>query len=138
MSDPHWDAPVAMVMALLTFATAPWAVGALWRRRSVVECAAAVAAWLASAGWSFDLYWWARRGFYPDVWRENLLASSVLYLSAGLFWNLDWTEARGLHFAFLDEDWPPARPAPPFRRLALPVLLAMAAVTAVLLLPFWL
>ncbi|HZS38173.1 MAG TPA: hypothetical protein VFF06_15150 [Polyangia bacterium] len=138
MNDPHWDAPIALVMSLATFATAPWAVGALWRHRSVASVAGALVAWLASAGWSFDAYWWARRGFYPDVWRENLAASSMLYLAAGLLWNLDWTPERKLHLAFRDPDWPAQRPPPPFRRIALPVLLVMAATAAALLLPFWL
>jgi hypothetical protein len=34
-------------------------------------------------------YLWMRDGHYPVTWWANLLASSVLYLCAGLFWNLD-------------------------------------------------
>jgi hypothetical protein len=136
--DCDWDAPVSVVMSALTFATAPYAVGELWRRRSAIGVAVASCSWMLSTSWSFDLYWFARRGFYPDSWLGNLLASSMLYLAAGLMWNLDWTPENRWMLAFRESDWPPSRPAASFRRLALPVLATMTIIGACLLLPFFL
>jgi hypothetical protein len=135
--DCDWDGPVSLLMSALTFATAPYTVGALWRRRSVVAVYVATCGMLLSASWSFDLYWFWRRGFYPDSWLGNLSASSALYLSAGLLWSLDWTPDDGWILAFRESVWPPLRAAPPFRRLALPVLTLMALVGAFVLLPFF-
>lgn len=121
--DPNWDRPISIVMSLLTFATAPFAVAALWRRRDVLVAACA---WLLSASWSFDWYWLARRGWYPDGWASNLVASSALYLTAGMLWNLDFRPGRGVRFAFRDDDWPAAR-ASSFREVAAPALVLMGA-----------
>jgi hypothetical protein len=122
--DPNWDHTIAIAMSLLTFATAPFAVGALWRRRDVMV---ATCVWLLSASWSFDWYWYARRGFYPDGWASNLLASSVLYLAAGVLWNLEFSFLRGVGFGFRDPHWPAERPASSFGRVAAPALALMAA-----------
>jgi hypothetical protein len=55
----------------------------------------ALCLWLFSASWSYDLYLLLRDGSYPVTWLANLFASSLLYLSAGLFWNLHWTARTG-------------------------------------------
>lgn len=135
--DCDWDGPVSIVMSVLTFATAPYAIGELWRRRSVVGVYVATCSLLLSASWSFDLYWFWRRGFYPDSWLGNLVASSALYLTAGLLWNLDWTPLDGSVIAFRQAQWPPLRAAASFRRLAMPVVTLMLIVGAFLLLPFF-
>jgi hypothetical protein len=59
-----------------------------------------------SASWSYDLYLILRDGDYPITWFSNIFASSVLYISAGLFWSLDWIQGRGVTFAFLEDGWP--------------------------------
>src|SRR5579864_9341547 len=55
--DPTWDYFDAAIMAVLTFALAPWSVGALWRvvRRRLPRSQAFIAgcAWLLSASWSY-------------------------------------------------------------------------------------
>lgn len=85
--DPTWDYFDALFMAVLTFLTAPWAVGALFKviRRRLPSRQAFVAfcAWMFSASWSYDLYLVLRDGHYPPTWYANIFASSVLYLSAG-------------------------------------------------------
>jgi hypothetical protein len=137
MKDPDWDRGVALLQSMLTFATAPWAVGTLLGRRgSRDERLVAVAVWLFSASWAFDLYWLARRGFYPDTWLYNLAGSSLLYGLAGLLWSFDWTRARGFSFSFRDADWPSRREAPTFARLAVPVALFMCGVGAAVFVPF--
>jgi hypothetical protein len=129
----NWDIGVAVLMSVLTFATAPWAVGELARRGPARL--AALAAWLWSASWSYDVYWFARRGFHPDDWLINLVASSCLYLCAGILWNLEHSPSRGLHLAFRAPDWP-SPPSSPFSRVALPVLALMVLGGAGVFLPY--
>lgn len=108
--DPTWDYADALFMSVLTYASAPWAVGALYlavrRRLPLKQAYVAACAWLFSASWSYDLYLLLRDGEYPFTWLANLFASSVLYVSAGLLWNLDWKEGRGVVFAFTESGWP--------------------------------
>jgi hypothetical protein len=130
--DPYWDHVDAAFMALLAFTTAPWSMGVLFQatrgRRRVREALPAVATWLFSASWSYDLWLLVRDGAYPVTWAHNLVASSCLYAFAGLFWSLDWRPGRGVVFAFMDADWPRGEPAR-FGRLlvwALPVMAFIA------------
>ena len=107
--DPTWDYVDAPLMASMTFVTAPFAVGvlarAVKRERRPSEIVVAVAAWFASASWSYDLYILLRDGIYPPSALANLGASSILYLAAGLFWSLEARADRGVTFAFLEADW---------------------------------
>ena len=48
---------------------------------------------------SYDFYILARDRFYPRSWWSNLIASSVLYVAGGMFWNLEHREGRGVVFA---------------------------------------
>jgi hypothetical protein len=78
-----------------------------------------------SVSWSYDLYILLRDGYYPPTWPPNIVLSSILYLAAGLLWNLQWHEGRGVVFGFMADRWPdPARDCE-FRRvvwLALPFM----------------
>lgn len=108
--DPTWDYADALLMSLLTFATAPWAVGTLYRalrrRAPWANAYVALCLWLFSASWSYDLYIVLRDGMYPLTWLPNLFLSSVLYLSAGLLWSLEWTRERGVVLQFTEAHWP--------------------------------
>jgi len=140
--DPTWDYTDAAFMSVLTFLTAQWAVGVIYKtaRRELPIHHSLVAAcvWLFSASWSYDGYLLARDGVYPVTWLPNLLASSVLYLAAGLFWNLDWRPERGALFAFADADWPQASSNRIFGRILWPALVFMALVGCMLLPFLWL
>ena len=133
-------------MSALTFATAPWAVGVMYQairgRAQVKEVYVAACAWMFSASWSYDLYLVLRDGDYPWTWLPNIFASSVLYASAGLMWNLEWQAGRGVIFAFMRKDWPSPAADSRFWRLAgfaLPfMLLALAAVLYFFVPPDWL
>ena len=107
--DPTWDYIDASFMSILTFVTAPWAIGVLYRslRRGLPAKKTFVAfcAWMFSASWSYDLYLFIRDGHYPVTWFVNILASSVLYIPAGLLWNLDWRERKGIIFSFTEDNW---------------------------------
>ena len=108
--DPTWDYVDSLFMSVLTFTTAPWSVGVIYKSfngRVTLKCVyVAVCLWLFSASWSYDLYILIRDGVYPASWLANIGASSILYLLAGLFWNLDWTPDRGVTFSFMFDDWP--------------------------------
>lgn len=134
--DPTWDYFDAFFMAVLTFLGAPWVVGVLFlasRRRLPLEhLYVALCLWMFSASWSYDLYLVFRDGRYPATWLPNIFASSVLYISAGLLWNLDWREERDMTFSFLESDWPSVQPTATFTKIfwvALPfMLIAVAAI----------
>jgi hypothetical protein len=113
--DATWDYVDASFMAILAYTTAPACVAILYQcirtERSLRLVPIAVAIWLFSASWSYDIYLYFRDGVYPYTWSANLFASSFLYLSAGLFWTLDWQPERGTYWAFADETGWPAEPA---------------------------
>ena len=107
--DPTWDYFDASFMAVLTYLTAPWCVGLIYRelkaRRFTVAFYIAVCLWMFSTSWSYDLYLVIRDGGYPITWRSNIFASSILYFCAGLFWSLEYRAGRGVTFSFLENDW---------------------------------
>jgi hypothetical protein len=110
--DPTWDHVDAPMMAVLSFFSAPWALGVLyrWRRTPAMHLAVAACLWMLSASWCYDGYQLLRHGFYPITWYSNIVASSILYILVGLTWNLDIRPGRGATFAFLEPEWllPPA------------------------------
>jgi len=137
--DPTWDYFDALFMSVLTFLSAPWAVGALYqtgkRQLPLKQASVAACVWLFSASWSYDLYWLIRDGNYPITWWPNIFVSSVLYISAGLLWNLDWRKEKGVIFSFMAEDWPSPSTQSVFIKIfwfALPFMI----VAAVLILSF--
>lgn len=140
--DPTWDYFDASFMAILTFTTAPWACGTLYRaahrNASAREVYVAACAWLFSASWSYDLYLLIRDGEYPNTWLPNLFASSVLYAAAGLMWSLHRTEGRGVVFSFMDSRWPDLPPTTGLGRLflyALPFMVLATLAIGYFLLP---
>lgn len=136
--DPTWDWVDGLFMSVLCYTTAPWVVATMFfaarARTTWDELYVAVCVWLFSASWSYDIYLVWRDGYYPNTWFANLFASSVIYLCAGLFWNLEWQAERGVIFSFMRERWP-SRPAnAPVWRFALYALIfAMPAIAAVLM-----
>lgn len=137
--DPTWDYVDAGFMSVLAFLTAPWAVGILYRavhlRASVVETYAAICVWMFSASWSYDLYILLKTGDYPITWMANIFASSVLYMSAGLLWNLDYKQGRGVIFGFMDAGWPNTTQSPSFRKIIW-IAIPFMVVAAGMILPF--
>ena len=136
--DPTWDYVDGFFMSVLCFTTAPWVAGTLFlaakRRVAPAEIHVALCTWLFSASWSYDAYLLWRDGRYPDTWFANLFASSVIYLSAGLFWNLEYVPSRGVIFSFMREGWPSRPQQAPVWRFALYALIfALPAIAAVLM-----
>ena len=108
--DYTWDYIDGFFMSVLTFYTAPWAVGTIYQvgkgMTMKTNIFPATALWFFSSSWSYDIYLYLRDGEYPLTWSNNFVLSSVLYISAGLFWNLDWKSSGGVYFAFTDRSWP--------------------------------
>ncbi|MBI3727403.1 MAG: hypothetical protein HY254_03605 [Burkholderiales bacterium] len=122
-ADPTWDYFDAAMMSVLTFLTAPWATGITYLgirgKASVRHILVAIGVWLFSASWCYDLYLLIRDGHYPITWEANIYASSVLYLSAGLLWNLEYKTGRGVTFSFLEPGFPNRPQQADFARIAL-------------------
>jgi hypothetical protein len=135
--DPTWDYFDAFFMSVLTYLTAPWAMGAIYnvanRKLDPVQAFVALCLWMFSASWSYDLYLVLRDGAYPITWFSNIFASSVLYVLAGLFWNLDWIQGRGVTFAFLENKWPYSTSDPTPLKIMLYMLPFMALVSFLIL-----
>jgi len=132
--DPTWDYYDAAFMSILTFMTAPWSIATIFRfikrKEKITIVYIAFCAWMFSASWSYDIYLVIRDGFYPITWWSNIFASSVLYVSAGLFWNLEHREGRGVIFGFMTSDWPTSNTGNDFNKIliyALPFMMLAAA-----------
>ena len=139
--DPTWDYVDASFMSILTFVTAPWSVGvlykALFRSASVAHIYIAACTWMFTVSWSYDVYILLRYGYYPPTWLPNIVLSSILYFAAGLMWNLQRKQGRGVVFGFMDERWPNLENELGFRQVAwfaLPIMLLVAFMIAPFLL----
>ena len=100
----------------------------------------ALCLWMFVASWSYDLYLLIRDGYYPFTWLPNIPASSVLYISAGLLWNLDWRENRGVIFAFMEPDWPIPNTQASLSKvfwLALPLMILVTSLILGFFFPWW-
>jgi len=139
--DPTWDYTDALFMSLLTYLTAPWAIGVIYKfiKRELPFKYAYVAfcTWMFSASWSYDLYLLIRDGYYPVTWFSNIFASSALYVLAGLLWNLDWREGRGIIFSFMLDAWPSSSTHIVFQKVLFFAFPVMALVTFLILFFFW-
>ena len=139
--DPTWDYVDASFMSILTFLTAPWAVGTLYLalrgRARKIHVYIAVCVWMFSVSWLYDVYILLRYGYYPPTWLPNIVLSSILYFAAGLMWNLQWREGRGVIFGFMESDWPNPDHDLAFRKViwfALPFMILVTLMIAPFLL----
>lgn len=108
--DFTWDYYDAFFMSVLTFISAPWAVGIFYkfskRKCSWKQPFVAFCVWMFSVSWSYDIYIYLRDGNYPPTWWPNIILSSILYASAGLLWNIDWKQGKGIYLSFKEKSWP--------------------------------
>ncbi|MCU7837449.1 MAG: hypothetical protein KZQ83_19685 [gamma proteobacterium symbiont of Taylorina sp.] len=132
--DPTWDYYDAAFMAVLTYTTAPWVISTLYRtlftKRLFINAYIAICLWMFSASWSYDLYLVLRDGFYPGTWLVNIYASSILYILAGLMWNLEYVNGTGMIFSFMNPLWPSVAGTKNFAKIfwfALPFMLLVSA-----------
>ena len=139
--DPTWDYVDASFMSVLTYLTAPWAVGTLYLalkgQARAVHVYIAVCVWMFSVSWLYDVYIILTHGYYPPTWLPNIILSSILYFLAGIMWNLQRKEGRGVVFGFMEPDWPNPNRELGFRQVmwfALPIMLLVTAMIAPFLL----
>jgi hypothetical protein len=133
--DETWDVVTGSGMSVLTFITAPWSVGlfyqALMGGRAPRYVIVSVALCLFSSSWFYDGYLFWRDGSYTPRWLGNLLLSPIIYLAAGLLWNLEAKAGGGFRFSFTTPDWPKPPVNTSFRPLLLisiPLILIAAFV----------
>ncbi len=109
-NDPTWDVGCSILMGVLTYLTAPWVFGTIYRsfkiRFSLISFLLALFFLYFSASASYDLYNFIKLGHIPESSFENAMISSVLYLLGGILWNLTSTKEKHLHFAFQNPTWP--------------------------------
>ncbi|TNF99525.1 MAG: hypothetical protein EP297_05410 [Gammaproteobacteria bacterium] len=110
IGDPTRNYVDALFMSVLTYLTAPWVIGVLYQgikgKQPLSVIYIAICCWLFSASWSYDLYILLRDGMYPITWWTNLQLSSILYICAGMMWNLEYWPGTGVKFGFMRDEWP--------------------------------
>jgi len=122
--DETWDVITGGGMAVLTFLTAPWCLGMVyqvqagWSPPRYLLVAAGLL--LFSSSWYYDGYLLLRDGSYTTRWWSNLMLSPIIYVAAGLLWNLEARGRFGVRLGFVRGDWPDR----PSDRRFLPVVLA--------------
>jgi hypothetical protein len=83
---PDWDIPISLIMAALTYLTAPWSLRVIVERRWKLWPAMLLATWFTVDG-SYWLYWNFKKPIVLDMMREaNFLPSLSLYMICGLIW----------------------------------------------------
>ena len=139
--DYTWDYIDAGAMSIMTFLTAPWTTGVLYRfikgKESSKKAFVALCVAMFSFSWFYDGYILLRDGFYPHTWFHNIILSSMLYFLAGLLWSLEPAEKKMFAFAFERDGWPEAHPDTGFRKIflaSLPFLLVGAFIVGVFVL----
>jgi hypothetical protein len=115
-NDETWDFVTGFGMSILTFITAPWSVGLIYQvaigKRPRRYLAVAVALLLFSSSWFYDAYLLWRDNAYTNRWAGNLALSPIIYVAAGLLWNLEAKPQTSFHdrfdwrFSFVRSDWP--------------------------------
>ncbi len=137
-NDETWDMISGGGMSILTFLTAAWSVGIVYKvlhgERNWTFLVIAIALGLFSSSWFYDGYLLLRDGAYTHRWLGNLMLLPIIYLSAGLLLNLE-AKQHGFSFSFLRSDWP----SPPLNTSFLPLVLVsipLILVAAYILLAF--
>ncbi len=83
---PDWDVPISLIMALLTYLTAPWSMRVILERQWKKWPAMLFATWFTVDG-SYWLYWRFKDPVALEMMREaNFPASLSLYLICGVIW----------------------------------------------------
>lgn len=135
--DPTWDYIDAAFMSIMTYLTAPWAVGTLFLglkgQSKIAHIYIAACLWMISVSWAYDLYILLKDGYYPPTWSANIVLSSILYLLAGMMWNLQRHPSRGVILGFMADGWPDENNELGFRQVfwfTVPIMLLVTAIIA--------
>ena len=83
---PDWDVPISLMMAVLAYLTAPWAVRVLLERRWTLLPLALFATWFSVDG-CYWIYWHFKNPIALQMMRDaNAFASLPLYALCGFGW----------------------------------------------------
>ena len=83
---PDWDIPISLIMAILTYLTAPWSLLVVVKRRWRLCPAMLFATWFTVDG-CYAIYWHFKNPAALELMREaNFYASLSLYAICGLLW----------------------------------------------------
>lgn len=83
---PDWDVPISVIMAVLSYLTAPWTLNVVLRRKWKLLPVALFFAWFTVDG-CYAIYWHFRNPAALHVMRDaNFLASLPLYFLCGAGW----------------------------------------------------
>lgn len=94
-----------------------------------------IALCLFSSSWFYDGYLYWRDGEYTSRWLGNLLLSPVIYVAAGLLWNLEAKDGGGFSLSFFRSDWPKPPSDKRFRPLFL-ISIPLIVIAAFVLIAF--
>lgn len=82
-----WDVGISLIMGLLAYLTAPWALSVVRERRWRLLPAALIAYWLTVDG-SYTAYnAWKGHPVSVELRHANFFASTALYAICGLLWS---------------------------------------------------
>ena len=83
---PDWDIPVSLIMAGLTYLTAPFSLRVLVERKWRLMPLMLLATWLSVDG-SYALYWYFKNPAALEMMRDaNFVPSLFLYAICGALW----------------------------------------------------
>ena len=107
--DPTWDLYTSSAMSILTYLSAPWSIGIFYKflknKSNKTTLFIAFIALMFSVSWCYDWYLVIKQGSYPETWFANIFLSSIVYIGAGLYWNIEFRLTKGITIAFLYDDW---------------------------------
>lgn len=107
--DLTWDFYTSSMMSIFTYLSAPWSVGIFYKfiknKTSIKIFFIAIVMLFFSASWCYDWYLVIKYGTYPDTWFSNIYLSSIVYIAAGIYWNIEYREKKLITIAFLYDDW---------------------------------
>jgi hypothetical protein len=97
---PTWDVGVSILMSVLCYLLAPWAVSLGWRALRdrgpgwLRDLGLALGAVYLVASGSYEIYNTVRMGQHPVTYWQNLAFSAPVTIAAGLLWRYDGSFAR--------------------------------------------
>ncbi len=83
---PDWDIPISLIMAVLSYLTAPWSLRVIVERHLKLFPLMLLATWFTVDG-CYWIYWHFKNPMALELMREaNFFASLSLYGMCGLVW----------------------------------------------------
>lgn len=94
-----WDYPIAIFQPILSYLTAPWAIGIFYKFTKgtfiIDEIFVAFCLMLFAGSWSVELYLIFRDGSYMPDWLINIPIGIGCYVLMGILWNIEFKNGKG-------------------------------------------